>query len=295
MENNQLAKQEKNPLKSFFERDVVKSKFAEMLGERSSSFISSVVQIASQNQMLKNCEPLTLYNTAVTAAALNLPLNKDLGFAWVVPYKNKDKVEAQFQLGYKGIIQLAIRSGQYLKINTTPVYENQYKSWNALTEDLQGDFGVDGKGEVVGYVAYFKLVNGFEKTAYWSKEKVLEHAKRFSKTFTSGPWKSDFDAMAQKTVLKNTLGRYGAMSIEMEKAIKVDQSVIKNEDASEVEYVDHEEVQEEPVDVVSQRLITLIQECATLKDLEAYDADIKDASAEVKEAYMEKYAELTGS
>lgn len=224
----------KNPLKDFFEKDAVKQKFSEMLGKRAPQFITSVLQIATSNKLLASADPISIYNSAAIAATLDLPLNNNLGFAWIVPFAGK----AQFQMGWKGFVQLAQRTGQYKRINVVPVYENQFKSWNALTEELDADFAIDGKGKVVGYCAYFRLVNDFEKVVYWSIEKVSAHAKRYSKSFSNGPWKDEFDKMAMKTVLKAMLSAWGILSIEMQTAIKVDQAVIRNEEGTEVEFVD---------------------------------------------------------
>lgn len=224
-------------VKGIFEREDVKAKVSEMLGARATGFITSVLQVSTNNTLLQKADPLTIYNAAMMAAALDLPVNQNLGFAWIVPYKG----QAQFQIGWKGLVQLAQRTGQYKNINVIPVYENQYKSWNSLTETLDGDFSLDGKGQVVGYVAYFQLINGFEKTVYWSKEKVTDHAKRFSQSFNQSfsPWKSDFDSMAMKTVLKHTLSKWGILSIEMQQAHKVDQAVINDYETEDVSYVDN--------------------------------------------------------
>jgi recombination protein RecT len=168
---------------------------------------------------------------------LDLPIDKNLGFAWIVPYGSR----AQFQLGYKGFVQLALRTGQYKNINVIEVKEGQLKAFNPLTEELELDFNEKESEKVIGYAAYFKLSNGFEKTVYWSIEKVKAHAKRFSKTFNNGPWKTDFDEMAKKTVLKNTLRRWGILSIEMQTAFKTDQAAIndfKNPQNPSVDYVD---------------------------------------------------------
>ena len=229
MSTNQLT------VKNIFDREGVKTRIQEMLGNKASGFITSVLQITTNNKLLANAEPMSIYNAAMMAAALDLPINQNLGFAWIVPYGQ----QAQFQIGWKGIVQLAQRTGQYQRINVIEVYENQFKSFNSLTEDLDADFSVDGSGEIVGYVAYFRLNNGFEKTVYWSKQKAEAHGKRFSKTFNSGPWKTDFNEMAKKTVLKQTLSKWGILSIEMQTAQKVDQAIVKDYETEEVEYIDN--------------------------------------------------------
>lgn len=229
--------------KQYFAQEAVQGKFKQLLGERSPQFVSSVLQSVANNYLLKKAEPSTVYMSAMMAASLDLPINQNLGFAWIVPYKNNrtQTVEAQFQMGWKGYVQLAQRSGQYKAINVVEIYENQFKSFNPLTEEFDADFNEIGSGKIVGYVAYFKMVNGFEKTIYWTREKVEAHGKRYSKSFSSGPWKTDFDSMAKKTVLKNLLSKFGILSIELQplqKSIEVDQAVIK-EDGS-LEYIDND-------------------------------------------------------
>ncbi len=234
-------------LRGIFERDSVAKKFQAMLGKKAQGFITSVLQIVNSNNNLSQADPMTVYYAAATAATMDLPINPNLGFAWIVPYKNKGKMQAQFQMGAKGYIQLGLRTGQYLRMNVVSVYENQFKGYNSLTEELDADFSIDGDGAVVGYCAYFKLINGFEKTIYWSKAKVEKHAKRFSQSYgyESSPWKSDFDSMAQKTVLKHSLSKWGILSIEMQQAILVDQAIINNEDGTDLTYIDNPDKEEE--------------------------------------------------
>ncbi|HEP2422929.1 TPA: recombinase RecT, partial [Streptococcus pyogenes] len=169
------------------------------------------------SQSLKSASNKSIYAAAMKAAVLNLPIEPSLGRAYLVPYKG----QAQFQLGYKGLIELAQRSGQYKNINAGIVYKSQLISYNPLFEELILDFSKP-QDEIVGYFAAFKLFNGFEKVSFWTVEKVTAHGKKFSKSFASGPWKTDFDAMAQKTILKDILSKYGPLSVEMQKAIEED-------------------------------------------------------------------------
>lgn len=224
----------RHPMKNFFEKDVIKRKFEELLGERSSAFVTSVLQLTSMNKGFDKVKPDSVFNSACLAATLNLPVNANLGFAWILPYGDV----AQFQMGWKGYVQLAQRTGQYVRINVIVVYEAQFESYNSLTEELVADFSKPETGKVVGYVAYFKLVNGYEKTVYWTKEKVFAHGQKYSKSFNSGPWKSEFDKMAMKTVLKHTLSQWGILSIEMQRAMIVDQAIIKDAETDDVDYVD---------------------------------------------------------
>lgn len=199
----------------------VQERFKEILGKKATGFMASLINISTSK--LKGIEPYSVVSSAMIAATLDLPIDPNLGFAWIVPYGRK----AQFQMGYKGFVQLALRTGQYKNINVIEIHKGQLKSYNPLTEELELDFENKESNEIIGYAAYFKLINGFEKTIYWSKEKVTMHGKRFSKTFKNGPWKTDFDAMAKKTLLKNTLSKWGILSIDMQTAIQADQAVVK--------------------------------------------------------------------
>lgn len=253
--------------KEFFAQSSVQAKFQELLGKRAPQFITSVLQIVTNNNLLAKADAASIYNCAATAAVLDLPLNNSLGKAWIVPYSGK----AQFQIGYKGLIELAQRTGQYLRINVVEVYENQFKSWNALTEVLDADMNIVGTGKVVGYCAYFKMLNGFEKFDYWPIEKVVAHGKRFSKSFNNGPWKDDFDKMAKKTVLKNTLSTWGMLSVEMQTAIVVDQAIIKNDTGSEVEYID---VTGTDIDKEVERAQLMLADCTTIEEVNALRAQL---------------------
>lgn len=250
--------------KDFFAQANVQKKFEELLGKKSQGFISSVLQVVNSNNRLKNANPISIYTAAATAAALDLPINQNLGFAWIVPYKGN----AQFQMGYKGYVQLAIRSGQYKRINVIKIYENQFKSYNVLTEELDADFTQPSTGKVVGYAAYLSLTTGFEKLVYWDVEKVSSHGKKYSKSFNNGPWRTDFDAMAMKTVLKNTISKWGIMSIEMNTALIYDQSVQKKE--GEAEYPDNGTIDIEAIDEEKERqgILEHINNAQTIEELQ---------------------------
>ena len=214
MTNNQLVAK----LKS----DGVKARFQEVLGEKANGFVASMLSVVGNNNLLSKASFDTVYTSAMKAATLDLPIEPSLGFAYIVPYKGA----AQFQIGYKGLIQLAQRSGQIQKLNAGEIYESQFKSYNPLTEDLEVDaFAMPKKGDkVVGYFAYMRLVNGFEKTVFWPKERVEAHGQKYSQSYGSkfSPWKTDFDAMARKTVLKQMLSTYAPLSVEMQDAIVAD-------------------------------------------------------------------------
>lgn len=243
--------------------EAVQQKFEKLLGKRAPQFISSVLQTVNNNKLLSKADPATVLNAAATAASLDLPINQSLGRAWIVPFKG----QAQFQIGYKGFVELAQRSGKYKAINAIAVYANQYKGFNALTEEIDGDFSVDGVGEVVGYAAHFELLNGFTKTVFWSRDKVEQHARRFSKSFSNGPWKTDFDAMAKKTVLKHTLSNWGILSIEMQTAQLADQAIIPEEGA--YQYADNVvDVEANNAEEETARVIHFLEKVDSIEALE---------------------------
>lgn len=243
---NQIAKKEHVTVSSLISNDEIRAKFDNVLGKKSNGFIASLIA-ASKND-LKNVEPNSVLKAAMTAATLDLPIDKNLGFAYIIPYKN----EAQFQLSYKGYIQLAIRSGQYKTINAIEIYENEIARTNRLTGEVEfneNDSQIN-RSKVVGYMAYFKLINGFEKAIYMSKEEMEAHAKKYSQSYSSKKdwvvksslWTTDFDSMALKTILKRLISKYGIMSIEMQTAVLNDQAVM--DESNNPKYVDNQVQQE---------------------------------------------------
>lgn len=210
----------------------VQERFEKMLGKKSAGFLSSLLTLTNNNKLLAKADPRSILAAAATAASLDLPINPSLGKAWIVPYKGS----AQFQLGYKGVIELAQRSGRMKFITMTPVYEGEIRKWNRFTETYEP--GEKESDAVVGYFASFELLNGFKKSTYWTKDDVIRHAKRFSKSFGSGPWQTDFDAMACKTVLLSIMKTYAPMSIEMQQAMEADGQVVTMSENGDTEYVD---------------------------------------------------------
>lgn len=246
--------------KALFAREDVKQKFSEMLGKKATSFMTSVLQIVSQNDLLQKCDPNSIYQSAAVAATLDLPLNSNLGFAYIVPYKAKQKDNtykdvAQFQMGYKGFIQLAQRSGQFKAISVAAIYKAQIVSADPL-KGYEFDFTkLPGKDEKpAGYAAYFQLLNGFEKTLYSTVEELEKHGKRFSQTYKKGYglWNDDFDSMASKTVLKHLLSKYAPLSVDMQKAVTVDQAVVNDADTMDVTYEDNDAPQAEAREAASE-------------------------------------------
>lgn len=227
----------------------------DLLHERKGQFVSNLTALVANNANLQECEPYTLMFAALKATALNLPIEPSLGMAHVIPYKNKKRgvTEAQFQLGYKGFQQLALRTGQYKHINTTDVREGELVKRNRLTGQIEWNWIEDEakrlETPIIGYVNYFKLLNGFESTFYMSKEEMNQHALRYSQTYRStipnikeqSKWSTDFDAMATKTVIKLNLSKNGVLSTELQDAILADQSVMREE--NNFDYVDNESEQ----------------------------------------------------
>lgn len=213
--------------KDAFNSPVVLDKLKSVVNGRETQFVTSLLSIVNNNSHLAKATNTSVLNAAMKAATLDLPIDPNLGFAYIVPYGS----EAQFQLGYKGLIQLAQRSGQIVKLNAGEIYASQFKGYNPLTEDLEVDMTALPKAneEVAGYFAFMRLSNGFEKTLFWTKDRVLAHGKKYSRSFSgkSSPWQTDFDAMARKTVLKQLLSTYAPLSIEMQQAI-IDDNVDSN-------------------------------------------------------------------
>lgn len=228
-------------IKQLMNADSVKKRFEETLGKKAPQFMASVINLVNSDTNLQKCDQMSVVSSAMVAAALDLPIDKNLGYAWVVPYGTK----ATFQIGYKGFIQLALRTGQYRNINVIEVYEGELIKWNRLTEEIELDFEQRKSDKVIGYTGYFELVNGFRKTVYWSKEEIERHKNRFSKS--GFVWKENYDAMAMKTVVRNMLNKWGILSIDMQKAYVED---VKDPEENNVENVDildadYEEVSED--------------------------------------------------
>jgi recombination protein RecT len=223
-------------LRSYLDSDNVKKRFHDVLGDRAPAFMSSIISAVSMNANLQRCNPSTVISSAAIAATLDLPINPSLGFAHIVPYGNN----AQFQMGWKGFVQLAMRTGKYSAMNASVVYDGDIKLYNRFTGEMVFNKTDDSNSnkKVVGYLFYFKLVSGFEKYSYMTKGECENHGKRFSKTYSNGPWKTNFDTMALKTVTKQALSKFGILSIEMQKAIVSDQAVL-DDNGNVVEYPDN--------------------------------------------------------
>lgn len=223
-------------VKQYFDQDQVKSKLAELIGENQVNYVTSVLQVVNGNSSLANADPKSIFNATIMAAVLGFPINNNLGLAYIVPYGN----QAQFQIGWKGFVQLAIRSGHYRTINATPIYKGQLIKNDPL-EGFEFDFNIPAKGEPIGYASKFNLKNGFEKSLFMTVEQIEAHGKKYSKTYSkdSSTWKKDFPGMALKTVIKLLISKWGPMSLEMQQAVQADQSVIKDYESQDFDYVDN--------------------------------------------------------
>jgi recombination protein RecT len=228
-----------NSLETLLKSVSIRSRFDDMLGKKSAGFISSILSVANQSKMLKTADPITIISAAAVAASLDLPINPSLGFAHIVPYRDgkTGRTIAQFQMGWRGFVQLAMRSGQYKTMNVAEVYEGELKKYDRITGLMEFDLEAKSSDKIIGYVAYFNLLNGFEKYCYITKENAEKHGKRYSKSYETGQWTKDFDAMAKKTTLKQLLSKFGVLSIDMQRAIESDQAVIKEDGTPE--YIDN--------------------------------------------------------
>ena len=218
--------------------------------EVAKKFVEEVSSLVGNNYMLQKCTANSIISSALLAQSLNLPMAQSLGFCYLVPYKSGDFTVAQFQIGWKGIVQLAVRTNQYETIGVRPVHEGEWVGQNEFGEDL---FKFDHKydsNKTIGYFAYFKLLSGFKKTLYWTVEKCEEHGTKYSqahrgknKGSDNDNWTKMFDDMAMKTVLKQLVSKYGVMTTELQKEVEADQAI---EDGSgKYNYVDNVESADE--------------------------------------------------
>jgi recombination protein RecT len=244
--SNEVAVKPKVTIQSLVHNQEFISKAKDTLGEGARQFLASVLTLANSDDKIKACDPIKLYNCCLMAAAIKLPFNQNLGQAYIIPYKS----EPQLQIGWKGYVQLAQRSGLYRTINVDDVRVGEIKSHDRLvgeiTFDWINDDDVRVRTPIIGYVAYFELLNGFRKMHYMTKAELERHAEKYSMTYRRnfGVWKDDFDAMARKTVIKLLLSKFAPLSIgnDIAKAIDIDQS------DSEGNYVDNQLPKVEVID-----------------------------------------------
>lgn len=248
MEANNKALTKVEQLKSIMNAPSVQEQFNNALKDNKDVFVASLIDLYNTDNNLQACEPKAIVMEALKAAVLKLPINKALGFAYIVPFKIKGVQKPNFILGYKGYYQLAMRTGYYKTINYGAVYDGELN----VVDKLAGEINLDGKklsNKVVGYFAHFEMLNGFKKTVYMTLEQIAKHAKMYSKGIqynknvtvaslmklagsdaTGIGWAGDFDSMAVKTVLKNLLSKYGYLSVEMQTAVAKEIDAENNSD-----------------------------------------------------------------
>ena len=260
--STQVVDQSKLGFKALMNTPAMKKKFTDILHEKSDSFMGSLMTLVGGDNYLSQAEPMTIIASALKAATMDLPIDKNLGYAYVVPFNRSEKVgnkwikhnEAQFILGYKGYIQLAQRSGQYKALNALAIYDGQLIDWNPLTEEFTFDYKAKVSDEVIGYVGFFELLNGFKKTVYWTKQEIESHriknAKGYDKEKLSGAWVDNYDSMAIKTVLRNMLSKWGLLSVEMQSAITSDEKVFRVDENNDlIEETDLSDMEPMPQDL----------------------------------------------
>lgn len=247
---NSLAKrQQKTGLTAYLTNDAVKNQINNVIGGKNGDrFISSIVSAVQTNSALQECTNPSILSAALLGESLKLSPSPQLGQYYMVPFNNNKKgfKEAQFQLGYKGYIQLAIRSGQYKKLNVLAIKEGELVRFDPLNEEIEVNLIEDEEAReeapTIGYYAMFEYTNGFKKAMYWSKKKMEAHALKYSKGYKAKKgytfWEKDFDAMAYKTMLRQLISKWGIMSIDMQSAMDADMAVI-HEDGTK-DYVDME-------------------------------------------------------
>lgn len=287
---NSLAKRNQRlGLTAYLTQDAVKNQINKVIGGKNGQrFISSIVSATQANPQLQECTNASILSAALLGESLNLSPSPQLGQYYMVPYKDKNKgTVAQFQLGYKGYIQLAIRSGQYKKLNVLAIKEGELIRYDPLNEEIEVSLIDDEeereKAETIGYYAMFEYVNGFRKTLYWSKKKMQEHAKKYSPGYASDLknnrtwtfWSKDFDGMAYKTMLRQLISKWGIMSIDMMSAMDGDAGVISydQEGNRTVDYVENENETE----VVAEQAPDTVREADPAD--EAPDADTAQSEA----------------
>lgn len=248
VKNSLVNKEQKQTFSAFLATDAMKKKINEMVGGKDGQqFVTAIISAVSTNPQLAECENSSIVSAALLGQALKLSPSPQLGQYYIVPFNNSDRgcKVAQFQLGYKGYIQLAIRSGQYKKINVLAIKEGELIEYDPLNEEIKVNLIEDEElreqAETIGYYAMFEYMNGFRKTIYWTKQKMEAHALKYSKGYKAKKgytfWEKDFDGMAYKTMLRQLISKWGIMSVDMQTAMEKDMAVIKEN--GEYEYIDN--------------------------------------------------------
>ncbi len=297
-----VGKTNPNPVVGVIRGNKMQAMVHERLGKRAGQFTTSLISLVNANQNIAECTPMTVIQAALTAASLDLPINQNLGFAYIVPYSNHGRKEAQFQMGWKGFVQLAQRSGKFKTINTTDVREGEVKTRDRMSGELEFTWIADdaqrNDAPVVGYLAYFKLLNGFDKSLYMTRAEVEEHAGRYSQAYKArgkssfkSPWETDFGLMAQKTALKLLLSKFAPLSTEMQEAVAADQSV---DDGNGRQYLDNDELadvkasEDKKADIVAANKAKAAPEAETAANGSDVASEPPAAPSEPEETVAEK-------
>lgn len=283
-------------IQQYIRSDAVQEAVRKSLNDKAPQFIASLSSLIAQNKNLALCEPKSILAACMTAASLDLPFNQSLGFAHIIPYKGV----AQFQMGWRGFVQLAQRSGLYSTINVTDVREGEIAGINRLTGELNYTWCDDEKERallpIVGYTAYFRLNNNFEKSLYMTVDELKSHAKQYSQAYKSNssvmnPWRDNFDSMAKKTVIKLLLGRFGPMTVDMQQAQVADQAVISDDGER---YIDNEPVSASDIAYEKEkaRIVKHIAEATNIDELAAVSELVGNYG--LGDEYSAKLSEFNG-
>lgn len=301
-QNSLVNRNQKGGLTAYLTQDAVKNQINKVVGGKNGTrFVSSIVSAVQTTPALQECTNPSILSAALLGEALNLSPSPQLGQFYMVPFKNKKKgvTEAQFQLGYKGYIQLAIRSGYYKKLNVIAIKEGELIRYNPLEEEIEVSLIEDDiereETPTAGYYAMFEYENGFKKSMYWSKKKMLAHADKYSAAFSakslelleagkipdsekwkySSFWYKDFDGMAMKTMLRQLISKWGIMSIDLQTAIDKDMAIIREDGTAD--YVDHQqETAEEDRNIVAEQEMKEVispEQNETEKELTSVESD----------------------
>lgn len=259
VKNSLVKANQKQTFSAFLAQDAMKKKINEMVGgEKGQQFVTSIISAVSTNPQLAECDNASIVSAALLGQALNLSPSPQLGQFYLVPFNDNKRgcKVAQFQIGYKGYIQLAIRSGQYKKLNVLAIKKGELKKYDPLNEEIEVELIENEeereKAETIGYYAMFEYLNGFRKTIYWSKQRMEAHALKYSMGYRAKKgytfWEKDFDGMAYKTMLRQLISKWGIMSIDltMQKALESDMAVIN--DNGTYDYVDNNEMVNEVIE-----------------------------------------------
>lgn len=300
-----------NSIVEYMSAEAVKSNIQDTIGNKTPQFVASVASLVNSNPKIAECEQKSILSACLIASSLDLPINQNLGFAYIIPYKTKASAKvindqgkeitvqrsvmvAQFQMGYKGFIQLAQRSGQFKTINVTDVREGEIKGNNRLTGEIDFSWLDEDrdKSPIIGYVAYMELNTGFSKQLYMSTDELKKHGMRFSQTMKQGfgLWTEDFGSMASKTVIKMLLSKYAPMTIEMQRAHEADQAVV----GETLEYPDNKPV--DPAQMAEEketaRILEHIEQSKTVEELKQCEEALEEQNQDVADLFNRKLEEL---